>query len=130
VPTEMPALARTGRLLVIAAFAVTILGDLIVVSFISTKAGVPPPSRSIVRLALTVALFYAIWRGANWARWLVVCLLGLALLLIPFSLQRVGVHPLLLGLGLQFLVGLGLLAFPPSVAVFLSHQRARYSENT
>jgi hypothetical protein len=40
VPAEMPALARTGRFLVIAAFAVTILGDVIVISVVSIQAGI------------------------------------------------------------------------------------------
>ena len=129
-PIEMPTQARMGRLLVLAAFAVTIVGDLIVITVVSKRMGASPSIGSMVRPLLTVALFYGIWRGAAWARWLVVCLLSVGLLLVLLPLLRVGMNPFLLGVALQFLVAVGLLAFPPSVGAFLNYQRAQYRENT
>jgi len=74
-------------------------------------------------------LFYAVWQGHRWARWLMVGLLSLGLLLVIPPMLRT-LHPLLIGVALQFAAAVSLLAFPPSVSAFLTFQRRRRNENT
>ena len=128
-PTPTAAEARSGRLMVIVAIAITLPGDLVVISLTSPSA---PPSKtagSVVRWLVTAALFYAIWRGQAWARWLTIGLLSLGLLLvIPGAFRTL--HPMLIGVMLQFAIAIGLLAFPPSVSAFLRAQRERYASGT
>ena len=128
-PTTMSPELWRGRLLVLLAATVTILGD-IVVTVVTTPH--PSPSKIvvfIVRFFITLALFHAVWRGLRWARWLVVALLALGLcFLFPVLLRTM--HPLVIGVALQFAVAVGLLALPPSVSAFLAKQRSLYHENT
>lgn len=125
-PTTSPDKVPTGRLIVLVAIATTLLGDLVVIFL--TIPHIPPPRAigSVVRWLITAVLLYAVWRGRTWARWLTVALLSLGLLLaIPQALRTM--HPLLIGIALQFATAICLLAFPPSVSAFLEYQRARYS---
>jgi len=130
VPTVMPASALTGRLLVLIAFAVTLLGDLVVISLKISQVGLSASTGSIFRWLSTIALFYAIWRGYAWARWLVVGFLGLGLILVLLLMQWRGLDALAIGVALQFSTALVLLAFPRSVTTFLGYQHARYRDNT
>ena len=81
-----------------------------------------------VRLVLTVALFYAVWIGQNWARWLTVSIFAVAFFLSVrhFVLNQ---NPFLLIHTLLFLAILLMFVFvlvlSKHVAAFLSYQRAR-----
>jgi len=125
----MPPELRRGKLLLLIAFAVSLLGDLLTIVVKILRVGLTPGSfGSVLRWLITAALLYAIWRGHRWARWLMVGLLGLGLVLIgPVAL--VSMHPLAIAVALQFIIALGLLAFSPSVSAFIDYQRALYSEN-
>jgi hypothetical protein len=125
----MPPELRRGRLLLLIAFAVTLLGDLLTILVKILRVGLTPSSfGSVLRWFITAALLYAIWRGHRWARWLTVGLLGLGLLMIvPVLLQSM--HPLVIVVALQFIIALALLAFSPNVAAFINYQRALHSEN-
>lgn len=128
-PAIIPVEARSGRLMILAAAVITLLGDLFVI--LLTIPHLPPPRvvGSVFSWFLTAALFYAVWRGHVWARWLTVSLFALALLVgIPPTLRTM--HPLLIGVDLQFAITIYLLAFPPSVSAFLRFQRARHNEST
>ena len=118
--------AKRGKVFLIIAFAVTLFGDFCVVLLKILHIGLVPSSvGSILRWFITTALFYAIWRGHRWVRWLMVGLLGLGLLLtVPAMLRTF--DPLLIGIVLQFGITVALLAFPPSVSAFMEYQRARY----
>jgi hypothetical protein len=80
-----------------------------------------------VRLALTVGLFYAVWIGHNWARWLTIGLFGFAFLM---SVRHFIVHHNLLFLlfTLFFLRAFAaftiVLTISKAVAAFLSYQRS------
>jgi len=117
--------ARLGQILVIVAIAITLLGDLVVISLTIPGAPSSKVVTSVIRWLLTAALFYAIWRGHTWARWLTVGLLSVGLLMVTPGAYRT-LHPLLIGVMLQFAIAVGLLAFPPSVGAFLALQRERY----
>jgi len=121
--------AQRGRWLLATAIAVTLFGDAIVILLKISKSGLGASGGSAVRWFVTAALFYAVWRGQQWARWLMVGLLGLGLLLTAPGMLR-SMHPLLIGVVLQLGITLALLAFPPSVSAFISHQRRRYEGNS
>jgi hypothetical protein len=117
-----------GRRLLLTAFAVTLFGDLCVILLTLLQIGLASVSiASIFRWFITAALFYAIWRGHSWVRWLMVVLCGLALLLIIPAMMR-SLNPLLIGVALQFSITLALLAFPRSVSAFIDYQRQKYKK--
>jgi hypothetical protein len=122
--------AKRGRLLLIIAFTVTLFGDFCVIGLTISRVGFTPVSvESVLRWFITAALFYAIWRGHRWVRWLMVGLIGLGLLLaIPAMLRTL--HPFMIGIVLQFSITVALLAFPRSVSAFIDYQRVRYIGDT
>jgi hypothetical protein len=121
----MPVDARRGMLFLLISAIVTLSGDLIVISFRIWAVGISTSIGSIVRWLLTLLIFYLIWRGYGWARWLLIALLSLGLLLILRMLNQEDI-PLWLPccLAIQFLVALVLLLLPRGVAAFLEYQRA------
>ncbi|HSY43004.1 MAG TPA: hypothetical protein VK811_03780 [Candidatus Acidoferrum sp.] len=131
--THMPPLTeelKQGRRLLLIAFAVALFGDLFVILRFAFLMGFIPDSvASISRWLITAALFYAIWRGHNWVRWLVVVLYGAGLLLIIVPMMR-SLQPILIFVALQFCITIALLVFPPSVSAFIQYQRQRYKKNT
>jgi hypothetical protein len=122
--------AQRGRLLLLIAFTITLLGDVCIIALKISRVGFTSAAvGSVFRWFITAALFYAIWRGHRWVRWLMVGLMGLGLLLsIPVMLRTI--HPIAIGVVLQFGITVALLAFPRSVSVFIDHQRIRYGGNT
>lgn len=119
---------RRGRLFLIIAIAITLLGDFCIIASKLLAVGFTPYSiGSILRWMITAALFSVIWRGRNWARWLMVCLLGLGLVVsVPGMLRSWNL--LLVGLVLQFGIAVLLLAVPPSVSAFMRYQSVHYDE--
>ena len=118
---------QRGRLLLLIAFAVTLVGDLCLITLKISVLGFRPSSiGSVLRLFVTAALFYAVWRGHRWVRWLMVGLLGLGLLLAVSDMLRTW-QPLMIGLVIQFSITLALLVFPRSVSAFINYQRATYN---
>ncbi len=129
VSTPMPADAKRGRLLLLIAAAITLFGDFMVISLRIWQVGFATAPASTIRWLLTLALFYGIWRGYGWVRWLMVGLIAVGLLLLLPTLART-LNPILIGVGAQFGVTLALLIFPKSVATFIGYQRKRYREST
>jgi hypothetical protein len=66
-----------GRLLFLLAAGITVLVDFAVTMISAPYLAPAMVEGAVVRVLITVALFYAIWRGLPWARWLVVSLLAL-----------------------------------------------------
>ena len=132
---HMPALspmtpeAKRGRLLLLIAIAVTLFGDGLVILLKMSRVGLVASGGSVIRWFITAALFYAVWRGHRWVRWLMVGLLGLGLLLTVPAMLR-SLHPLLIAVVFQISITVALLAIPPSVSAFIDYQRERYNENT
>jgi len=118
--------AQQGRVFLILAIAITLLGDLCIIALkIFTVGFVPAMVGSILRWFITAALFYAIWRGHKWTRWLMVGLISLCLLVSVPAMMRT-LHPMVIGIVLQFSITLILLVIPRIVSAFLEHQRARH----
>jgi hypothetical protein len=121
IDSNLTSSVRRGRLLVVIAGAVTLIGDACVTSLKISRVGFDASFASIFRWLITLALFYAIWLGYAWARWLIVILMGLGLLSIIPTLVHTW-HPLMVALALQFSIGAGLLAFPRYVFDFQTFQ--------
>ncbi len=120
---------RRGRTLLLIAFAVTLLGDMCVITLKIARLGIVPASiGSVFSWFITVGLFYAIWRGHRWVRWLMVGLFGWGLLLLLPRLIS-SLHPLAIGIALQFSITIALLVFSPSVSAFIDYQRSKYRED-
>jgi hypothetical protein len=118
--------AQRGRCLLAIAIVITLIGDLAIVLLKILRLGVQVSAGSAARWIITAALLYAVWVGLRWARWLMVTLLGLGLVMVvPVMLSSL--DPLAVGIALQFAVAAALLAFPRSVSRFLEYQRHRYS---
>jgi hypothetical protein len=117
-----------GRVLLLIAIGVTLFGDACFILLKLSRFGLVPESiGSAMRWFITAALFYAVWRGHHWVRWLMVGLMALGLFLtVPAMLRTL--NPLFICLALQFSIALSLLAFPPSVSAFIDHQREQHSK--
>lgn len=122
-----PAEVERGRFSLLAAMLVTLIGDALVIMARAYRFGVDGSGSSAVRWLLSAAIFYFAFRGQEWARWLMVGLLALGLMLaLPAGFHSQ--NPLFIGLVLQFSIALGYLAFTPSISVFQKYQRSRYRE--
>ena len=114
--TTMSSQIHTGRLLVITAIAVSLCGN--------AAADLFSRHFSPVAWLLTIGLFYALWRGQRWARWLMVGLLGSATLFAVWTLLSVP-SLFLVFMAVQFVLVGSLLAFSTDVSAFLNFQRTR-----
>lgn len=132
--------AQRGRLYLVLAFAITLASDIgltILEIFVPEfqRAGPKPMGAAlyfvgmVVRLLITFALFFGVWRGLRWVRWLMVTFIGLALLLtLPILIRSPNL--VAIGIVLQFCITLALLAFPPSLSAFINFQRAKYQKGS
>lgn len=115
---------RRGRVYVLLALLITLVGDAGVIGATMAHSGLASGISGLVRWGLTLALSIAVWRGHAWARWLMVTLMGIALLFaVPTAVMMP--HPVTIGLAAQFLFTVSLLAFPPGVRRFQRIQRER-----
>lgn len=120
---------KRGRRLLAIAIAVSLTGDALVILLKVSRVGPQPSLSSVARWFMTAALFYAVWQGQRWARWLMTGLLGVGLLLTLFAVVA-NPHPLFLLIAAQFVVTFTLMVFPPSVSAFLSYQLSQQESNS
>jgi hypothetical protein len=123
--TELYSKLRRGRRLLLLAIGLTLLGDGTIILLKIAQLGFAASGGSMVRWLLEAALLGAVWQGRNWARWLLVGLYGLALAMTIDSRLFSGLS-LQTFLAVQFGFTIVVLAFSPSVSVFLATQRAKY----
>jgi hypothetical protein len=116
---------RRGRLCLLIAIAVLLVGELLVICNASLHRPVEPIS--VIRWFITAAICAAMWHGRKWARWLTLALLVPGLLMVGSSLFK-SVDPTAIGLALGFGIAFLLLACEPSVPVFMEFQRVRHSD--
>ena len=111
-----------GRCLVLTTIIITLLGNLVFAVLPAVSDSIPSFAGTILGFCAVAALLYAIWRGQNWARWLLVAIfvVGLALRL---TLICHSPHVSDIARAAQQLVAALLLAAPPSVSAFLTAQR-------
>jgi nicotinamide riboside transporter PnuC len=117
----MSSVAR-GRCLVLTTIIITLVGNLVFAVVPAVGDSIPFFAGTILGFCAVAALLYAMWRGQNWARWLLVAIyvVGLALRL---TLIFRSPHVLDIARATQQFVAALLLAAPPSVGVFLAAQR-------
>src|SRR5438105_2264566 len=126
-PGAMTPEQRRGRVILAAAFGfwlfVAVCIDVLILA-----VGIQTLPIIYVRLAVTVGLFYAVWIGQRWARWLTQGIFIIAFLLAVRHFVREP-NPLLLLHTLLFLaiclMFVFVLVLSRHVAAFLSYQRAR-----
>jgi hypothetical protein len=120
--------AQRGRYLLAAAAAISLFGDGVIILLKIASVGLFASGGSVIRWFITAVLFYVMWQGYQWARWIMVALLSIGLLLfLPIVFRNP--QPLFIAIAAQFGAAVGLLAFPPSVSAFMAFQRTRQSEN-
>ncbi|HEX7862511.1 MAG TPA: hypothetical protein VF773_19395 [Verrucomicrobiae bacterium] len=78
--------------------------------------------RLIICFALFVGTLWAIWRGHQWARWLVAILLGFIIVYATPMLLPDLHEPIAVGILLQLAVAVAFLTFSKSVSLFISGQ--------
>ncbi len=117
-----------GRLILAIALGVWFFVALCIDTLVLVLGNIQSPLIICARLAITVALFYAIWIGQRWARWLMLafCIYAFLSALRHFIVHR---SPFLLfnmilflGICLMFIFVLGI---SKHVAAFLDYQRTR-----
>lgn len=115
---------RRGRAWLAAVIAVTLAGDGFLVLLRVYSVGLPGAGSAVVRWILTALLFFCVWQGHQWARALMAGLMGFGLAIGLQGLMKTQ-HPILIVfvfvVGFVFVV----LAFSPSVSVFLAYQRTQ-----
>jgi hypothetical protein len=114
---------RSGRWLLLAVIFVSLFGDGCIVLLKIAAVGPENSISSIVRWGLTAGLFSAMWQGHTWARWLMVALLAIALLMLGrmlFESQSL----ILMGVAIQFAFAFFSLAFSSGIDEFMELQRA------
>src|SRR5262249_49869900 len=110
--------------LVAVAIAVCLLGDDFASLLRVSRLGIVESFPSLMSWSFTAVLFYLVWEGHRWARWLMVGLQGLDLVfIVPYVLLCP--HPLVIRIGVRSGFALVTLAFLPSVSPFLAPQRGR-----
>lgn len=110
----MTYVVRCGRLFVIIAIAVSVLGQAV-----SDRLS---RNVSVLSWLVEAGLYYAVWRGQRWARWLLVFLMGLSPVVGFYFLRVSPTLPIVVYLLYPLLVA-AMLALPPSVSAFLNFQR-------
>ncbi|MFN8480118.1 MAG: hypothetical protein U0074_20040 [Kouleothrix sp.] len=129
----MDASIRKGQLIILAIVAVWLI-----ISFLSTfvtlfSFGPARLWRDAVQLLLSGALWYCLYRGQTWARWLMVFFLAMAgvlALIGSLSVLRIssGLSLIFIGLGAIEFVSAGLLGASKDVTTFLAYQATKYSQ--
>jgi hypothetical protein len=113
---------RRGRTLLLIVFIVFVLLDLALIALQASQQKLDGMLSSCIRVCLSIALMYAVWRGQRWARWLFVALMYVAsVLMLVAVISRP--HPLLIAMLIMFAVTGSLIGFYRGVTAFLQHQR-------
>ncbi len=117
--------AGRGRKIVLTIIGATLVISALVIIRSNLLTGPHRLPQQVVRFILTVLLAFFLYRGANWARWLLVILYGLggvgSLGLALFADTGMGL--LLVVMGVCYVFSAGALVSSSAVAAFLAQQR-------
>ncbi len=123
----MESQVATGRRLVLAVIVASLMISILVIVVFNISRGPERLPQQIVRFLGTIALCVFLYRGANWARWVVSILSILAgfgaLLLGLDALSSSGMGFLLIAMGLVYVVSAGILLFVPTVRAYFSVEK-------
>jgi hypothetical protein len=120
--------ARRGRNIIIAIMTGYILLEILVI-VLGAAARDLRLGRTLVRLTLEIGLFYYLYAGRSWARWiagslsLLAGLFGLSYGLFFYRINLAGIL-VLSCFGALFLAAAALLFFSPDVREYLGHRRS------
>jgi hypothetical protein len=119
---------KTGKRLLLSTFCILLISDIAVAGLNAYVNGIREIFSAAIRITLTAALMYAIWRGQTWAKWLFAILLAISLLAfgpLAFSSR----NPLLIMLMALFTFTIYALIFDRSVKEFLTNKKVRIRAN-
>jgi len=131
----MDAPNRKGQRLILAIIAVLVIIWVLRTLLTLLSSGPARLWRDGVQLLFTGGLWYFLYRGQTWARWLMVFFLamaGLLALIGSLTLLRInsGISLLFIGLGVIYFVCAGLLGASKDVAAFLTYQGSKQSPSS
>ena len=120
----MPDRTSRGRTIVIAIIAWYFLTNILIL-VVGLGSNGPLPALTLAALALELVLFYFLYAGRNWARWVMGLLsLGIALFewWVGFNLRDLNLAGILVFLcqGSTFLLAAGLLFLSPDVRAYFA----------
>ena len=126
---EMSDQANTGRKIVITIIFATVGISLLVIITRNLLIGPQKLPQDVVRFIYTIVLAFFLYRGAGWARWVVVNLYGLGgifgivggMMLLATSRWAL----LLVVMGVIYFLSAGVVLFSRAVKVFLAPQKDR-----
>ena len=126
---EMSDQANTGRKIVITIIFATVGISLLVIITRNLLIGPQKLPQDVVRFIYTIVLAFFLYRGAGWARWVVVNLYGLGgifgivggMMLLATSRWAL----LLVVMGVIYFLSAGVVLFSHAVKVFLAPQKDR-----
>jgi ABC-type lipoprotein release transport system permease subunit len=112
-----------GRWIVIAIICITLVGHTVFVALPVAQTGTQGLPGLLIGYGLLAGLLFALWRGYDWARWL---LFGLSVIGSLWILRLAYESPsaFVVARALHLIIVALLLAAAPSVASFLASQRA------
>ncbi len=121
-----------GRIVVVTVIVIVVGISVMTILLYNLLLGNQKLPTQVIRLALTIGLAVALYRGHLWARNLMVFLFGIAsvvmLVMLPKLFYLYG-EPVIFGFVVATTIGYALSAIAltvvPDVAVFLEHQRNR-----
>ena len=117
---------KVGKIILLVIFGLILLSDIFVIFLMVMKLGPSALMPRVVRLLLTCGLFYAVYIGKVWARWVCVFLYVLGLFIVIASLQKSPNFPMIVIL-ILFTAMLAALTVIPQTVAFLKNQNE--SEN-
>jgi hypothetical protein len=124
-PLALTSEQKSGRVILVLSFSLWLIAAIVVSGLIAVRFGATLPfTICCVRIAIVLGLFYAVWRGQSWARWLTVGLFTLGSLKSLFDILA---QPSLLLILTSFacLAVVASLAFTKNVGSFLLYQQTR-----
>jgi hypothetical protein len=120
---------RAGRQMLVAVIAGVLGFSVTSIVLFNIAVGSHELPTQIIRFSLTCVLCFFLYRGHQWARWVVAVLLIVAALGVLPTLKLLGVnvtlHPLIVLMIAFYLSAAGLLLFSSKIKSFLAEQKAR-----
>lgn len=118
---QLSELVRRGRTIMIVLIASTFAFEALILAVLLKLE-----MSDVIRLALTAALWYAVWKGKAWAKWLTVILFGItAILMLLFLFKNPTV--MIVGVLVYSCAVVVVLTCSKSVDEFIQYQRGARS---
>jgi presenilin-like A22 family membrane protease len=119
----------TGRRIVLAVIVATLTLSVLSIFTYNVRLGQERITQQIIRYLLTIGLCVLLYKGANWARWVMGSLLGYTGVLAMFGGIAFSFNPrfslLLIVMGMVYLAAAAALFFIPAVRAYFSQKKIK-----